>query len=234
MKLGKEMELDKSKTVLQPKVEKKATNYFKIAFLILLAVIAIGGISITAVYVGGKLSRDAFKEYSDKYQFHTTDGETIDETITVTDTDEDISFEDGSHIIFDYSKGFMVMKVVEDDYVVCYVASFERRDTHAPTAEELKNMKLDNLTISEEIDYYIDRSSPVDPSILSERSRDTCKGAEIYWITTYKMKDTNGRRQKRWFRARRLIHRVKKHCTAFCHPTFGLGLSISCGAHCRF
>ncbi|XP_053399294.1 uncharacterized protein LOC128556991 [Mercenaria mercenaria] len=234
MKLGKEMELNKSETVLQPIVERKATNYFKIAFLILLAVIAVGAISITAVYVGGKLSRDAFKEFSNKYQFHTTDGETIDETVTVTDTDEDISFEDGSHIIFDYSKGFMVMKVVEDDYVVCYVASFERRDTHAPIADELKNMKLDNLTISEEIDYYIDRSSPVDPSILSERSRDTCKGAEIYWITTYKMKDKIGSRQKFWFRRRRSIHRVVKQCKTLCHPTLSSGLRIHCGARCTF
>ncbi|XP_053399286.1 uncharacterized protein LOC128556989 isoform X2 [Mercenaria mercenaria] len=226
MKLGKEMELDKSKTVLQPIVEKKATNYFKIAFLILLAVIAVGAISITAVYVGGKLSRDAFKEAGDKYRFHTTDGQTINESITVTDTEEDISFEDGSHIIFDYSKGFMVMKVTEDDRVACFVANFERRNTHAPTADELKKMKLDNLTVSEEIDYYIDRSSPADPSILSERSRKACKGAEIYWITTNKMKDTSGRRRKRgwgWFR---------RNCRTVCYPTCCWG--FKCQLKCTF
>ncbi|XP_045203194.2 uncharacterized protein LOC123556493 [Mercenaria mercenaria] len=153
--------------------------------------------------------------------FHTKDGQAIEETITVTHTEEDIGLKDGTRIVYDFSKGFMTMKITEDGEDICYITPFERKHVHAPSAEEFNSMIQENVSISEQMDFYVDKSSTVNPSVLSERSLGMCAGSNIYWMSTA-IKGGQIERQRRGCR------RVCRFYCNCCPRDCGLRCGLEC------
>ncbi|XP_045205929.2 uncharacterized protein LOC123558117 isoform X2 [Mercenaria mercenaria] len=222
MKLGKVM--DSQKTVRctmeeEPEAKRKSKRHVTIAVAALVALLIVGAISLVAVYLGGKIATDTIQEAS--YVFHTKDGQAIEETITVTDTEEDIGLKDGTRIVYDFSKGFMTMKITEDGEDTCYITPFERKHVHAPSAEDFSSMLQENVSISEQMDYYVDKSSNVNPSVLSQRSLGMCAGSNVYWMSTTIKGGKTGRQ-------RRGCKRVCKAYCKCCPRDCGVKCSIKC------
>lgn len=117
---------------------------------------------------------------SSKFVFQTREGLRIEETITLTDTEQVITLADGTHIIYDYTTGFAVKEGKDG----CYVFNFERKSTKTPGKDEFDSMLAgsDNVTLSA-TEYVVDPSSPVEPSILSETAQQMCANLDIFWMS---------------------------------------------------
>ncbi|XP_053404633.1 uncharacterized protein LOC123553946 [Mercenaria mercenaria] len=134
------------------------------------------------------------EDYS--FVFHTRDGETIEETITVTDTEEDIMLSNGTRIIYDFERGIMVMKVEErGEQSTCYVATFQRDSLNTPPAEDFQAVTEDEVD-TEEVDYYIDRSVTVKRYMLSLKAHRMCQDSNMYLMKADPT-DTAVKRRKR-------------------------------------
>lgn len=184
-------------------------------------------LTLTAVYLGGKITNEVVKE--SYYTFRFPDGTTIREKITFTNTEEDINvLGRGTRIIYDYSKGYRVMKVKDDGVAKCYVSTFERTRA-TPLVVDKDSMLQTNVTILQKTDYFTEKNEIVDTAIFSPRSRDMCQGLPVYWTTTSKKLNENQAQRQR--QKRDLV------CEPSCHVTCsfpGKICGLSCSDNCVF
>lgn len=182
--------------------------------------------TLTAVFLGGKITKEAVQESF--FTFRMPDGTSIKEKVTVAGAEEDITvLGQDTRIIYDYSKGYMVMRTKDDGVNKCFISTFDRTQVKAPVVSEDKSMMNSNVTQLPEMDYFVQKNTVVDAAILSPRSRDMCQGLPVYWMTR-SMKsaglDTDMHRQKRGCR------RVCRFYCSCCPRDCG----VQCNFQCSF
>lgn len=137
----------------------------------------------------------------------------------VTATEQIITLSDGTCVVYDYSTGFMVTKGRDG----CYISIFDRKTLNTPTQQEFDKMNegSDNVTLSSETEYIVDKVSHVDPTILSKNSKQMCAKSEILWMFGAP-KGQLSERQKR------SCHRECSVYCSCCPRDCGFRCSITC------